>query len=66
MLGIGLQVSQGVRASLTSTRVRQPGLVCQGQVDGGMSGGAALVGMMQPADFRERDHATFREVLDAS
>jgi len=66
VLGIGLQVSQGVREGAAAARVRRPGRVCQYEVDGGMSGGAALVARVQTADFRERHHATFRKVLDAS
>lgn len=55
----------GSRSAEVRAQVRRPGRAFQGEVDGGMSGGAALVAMVQAADFRERDHATFRKVLDA-
>jgi hypothetical protein len=65
--GIGLKKSAEVCAKgAAAARVRRPGRVCEGEVEGGMSGGAPLVAMVQAADFRERDYPTFRKALDTS
>ena len=64
MFGVG-EVAY-VCTQRTATRVRSPGRVRKGEVDGRLSGGAALVTMVQATDFRERHYGTFREGLNAS
>jgi hypothetical protein len=52
-------------AKARAARVRRLERVWQTRSMAGASGGAALVTMVQAADFRERDHVTVRDVLDA-